>query len=274
LITFSSAPGNLIHSSHTKVPTIESNLLSSGSIQASSISGTNVAAVTAGVSYLFGVRAPFSTNIPFNLQFHPKAAALGNLSGALYGGDALWSPQTNVFFSAPDALQSGLLSSNQSAFIELVIYGSGTLQFQTKIDGGGSIVVARSQMRTLTEYRGTHDWTLRTINLSGADYSVVRFTMPATNTSGGTPTAWLDDIEFTSQPPSPPSLVLFSITDAIQLLAMPVQAGRLTTIETSTNLADWLDWTNVLSSTSHYPHFRLPALPDNTPQFFRARVTP
>jgi hypothetical protein len=241
-----------------------------------SISATNVA-VTAGISYYFGLKtAAPSTNIAFNLLFEPRPVSLGNISGALLGGNAHWSMRTNVFYSAPDALQVGPLESLQSAYIELVIYGGGTLKFRSKVNSSyGSLTVARRGASPVNF--GSHDWTLRTIDLPSSDYNVVRITMSALAYQiSGKPSAWLDDIEFdfTSQPRARPSLAVINVAGPQQYIIVPVEVGRRYAIETSTDFTAWSLWTNFLATSSSYPHLRLPPATNTIPHFFRARVSP
>jgi len=89
-------------------------------------------------------------------------------------------------------------------------------------------------------------------------------------------TAWLDDIEFILPPPQQPSLIFHldpNDPDRLLRLSFLLEANRSTTLDISTNLTDWLPFTNLLSPTSTLRSLQFPATND-IPQFFRARVIP
>ena len=262
---------------HGRIPTISSNLAYSVSSPRPPYVATNVA-VTAGVTYYFGISTSPGTNVPFALNFHEKQVALGDLSGALLGGNTHWSLQSNTFFSAPHALQAGPLQPSQSAFIELVIYGPGTVSFRTRITGtSGAMTLAIgnafSGITSINEYSGHHAWTPRAVTLS-SNFTVLRWTMFSRGSDSETATGWIDNLEFTSRPPTPPNLSIRLVSRGSPLLGLQIQAGRITTIDTSTNLLDWMPFTNFLSLATTNRYLQIPP-PTNVPtQFFRARVVP
>ena len=49
------------------------------------------------------------------------------------------------------------------------------------------------------------------------------------------------------------------------------EAGRITAVETSTNLVDWIHWTNIYSPRTDYG-YQLPIPPDQSSIFFRLRA--
>jgi hypothetical protein len=74
-------------------------------------------------------------------------------------------------------------------------------------------------------------------------------------------------------PPSP-RLELISLTRGDLLLSANLTGGVRTTIDGSTNLLDWVPWTNINPNISDLYFFQFQRLEDAPPQFFRARVEP
>jgi hypothetical protein len=271
---------------HGKTPTIESNLMPP--LFNTSLlprPATNTIAVTEGVSYWLGIYAAPTTNLTFNLLFQEQPISLGTNSDALLGGNHLWSLQADTFFSEPDAFQAGpLTNASEQAWIEMVFHGRGTLRYRTKVTGStASLEVSTGSWRGLPQFPGIplpgpHDWRQTSLQLSGST-TVVRWTLWQGGRSRPNPpaTAWLDDLEFIPAPPGSPrlSMTLESSTPEPALrFSFFLEPNRPTTVETSTNLVDWLAYTNLLSPTLTYQSLDLPIPTNNTPQFFRARVEP
>lgn len=265
---------------HGKSPTIDSNIASpirSFIVFPFPPPRTNFA-VTENISYLFGIRGTPSTNFTFRLNFTPAETSLGSLNGALLGGDHLWFSQTNVFYSGPEALQAGP-STNREAWIELTFHGRGSVRFRTKLQGDGTLIVysgPRSGLPfSISPSYPQHDWTLRTISFNGPT-NVIRILVNPPSRRTAPITAWIDDIEFIPPPPQQPNLI-FSLNpndpERLLRLTFQLEANRSTTLDLSTNLIDWLPFTNLLSPSSSFRSFYFPTTND-TPQFFRARVEP
>jgi hypothetical protein len=99
--------------------------------------------------------------------------------------------------------------------------------------------------------------------------TVLRWTATS---SDHTSSFWLDDIEFIPAPPRAPQLTIDNDGMNGARLNFVVQGHHTITIDTSTNLIDWLPWTNLFSLSSISSILPLPAPTNTIPQFFRAHV--
>lgn len=261
---------------HLKRPTFDSNVVGYPARQWQSSPAINTIAVTEGVAYLFSVRSLPSTNLPLNLQFTEVPISLDSSGGYLLGGSSFWFSQTNVVFSGPDALQAGPLEPGEEAWIEMTFPGPGTVRYRSKYDGsfdGLTVATPIPGVGSLSSFRDAHDWTLRSLVVTGTT-SVVRWTLSQSPYNSPAGTAWLDDIEFIPLPPRRPVLHLSIDSPSSLRLSLFLEANRTTAVDYTTNLLDWIEWTNIVSPYATVRSLQIPVSTDDMPQFFRARVEP
>ena len=267
---------------------------------ASSVTPTNLVSTTFGVTsgcvYDLRVTTAFgdSTNIVLSLDFEPQPGFDGSWANAgcnwVRGGDALWLLQANVVHDPPDALQAGPLlntgpGANSSfpttdprfAWIQATFPGPGTLQFWWKASAD-----ARDQLTCdLLAYPTPpgrviqvlpSDWVQKSVSLPDRT-NVVRWTFYRYSLRNvGQSSAWLDGITLELRPPSPFTLSYLRLaTNGVWKLGFSGQAQRFYHVQSSTNLLEWAEITNVFCRVNGSLSVSLP-MDTNAPLLFLRAV--
>lgn len=233
------------------------------------ILNTNRVVVAAGTDYYLAASSTTVTNVTLNLSFTPLPPIPSSwtipLPGLFRSGATPWFSETNDFHSAPDALQV-TRSSSEEGWIEATYYGPGTLSFWWKTSGQLGDTVTFSTLDSLTTKLqptvlpvSATNWTLRSVDILRAT-NVVRWAAARqSGLKGATPAmAWLDDIQFTPKPASPPTFLAPRLSNDVLQLTLRPETGRIYSLEYSTNLLDWALWTNFTTSSGALRFFYLP----------------
>jgi hypothetical protein len=228
---------------------------------------TNVAhaIVSGGVEYRIAVSARPATNdllLKLSLELlEPFSGASAGILGPLFrSGSSAWVAETNVFHSQSGGLETTRNSSSDTAYLEAVYPGPGTLSFWWKTEGGVSDAlsvfvneapVIKIIIPPTPRITGTNDWKHQTVKLPEST-NVVRWTANSSVSAKSLfpAKAWLDDVQFTPTPPLRPRFFSLRTTVNEFQFTFISEANRTYSVEISTNLTQWSEWTNFYSPSS------------------------
>jgi hypothetical protein len=260
---------------HGNRPTLDSNVVAMIAPpfgNSPDVTNTPKVVVSGGVEYHIAVSAPpITTELRLKLTFESleefSGASASILEPLFRSGTSPWIAESNVFHFLPGALEVTRNSSSDAGYIEAVFPGPGTLTFWWKSDGGVadelSVFVNKPPVERIfpptPRISGTNGWSFQSVALPNGT-NVVRWTADASVLAKSRPPAkaWLDDVQFTSSPPLPPQFLTSKIDNNGFHFAFISEASRTYSVEISTNLRQWIDWTNFYSATSSVNSFAFP----------------
>ena len=193
------------------------------------------------------------------------------------GGEQPWIPQTNTTHDGVAAAASGSITDNQQSWLATTVNGPGQISFWSKSsseDGfdGLSFSVDGAQQRWVS---GEVPWTAQTINIPPGTHDLRWAYLKDGSDSAGQDKSWLDQVTFTPSPGAVQPIYLTQpkvrLRDGLFQMDLVSEAGKLYTVERSTNFADWasvLTLTN-LTGTARVidPNSKVPAS-----MFYRATL--
>jgi hypothetical protein len=143
--------------------------------------------------------------------------ALDNNSLAfITGGDAPWSGQAAVSVYGGSSAQSGVLSGNQSSWMQTTVVGPGTLSFNWKVSSEANFdfleVFVGSELQP-GSISGEVDWQPRSISIPAGSHTIKWIYRKDVFDSLGSDCCWVDKVSFTPAPKA-------SIIPALKLLLL------------------------------------------------------
>ena len=188
------------------------------------------------------------------------------------GGDAQWFGQLAQTHDGIDAAQSGVLADGQQAWIETTLVGEGTLKFWWKVSSGFG---DHFRYQNVSSTGGITEWAQSTYTF-GPGSRVVRWTyVKDAALSRNEDTAWLDQVQFIQNPPNAPHCEPnTTFTNGSARITLLADASRTYWLQYSTNLTDWVSWTNFASTTTSNWTFIDPDATNRVQKFYRAVWNP
>jgi hypothetical protein len=217
-------------------------------------------ATASNATYFFaaGSTAWQKPTVNFALSFNP----LPQLAGQWHPPSFQWatSPlnpwfrQTNTVFDPADAAESGHQPSRASSQMSATILGPGTISFWWKVatpeNRREDLFFTRNPSIRDTLV-GPRDWTQHIARLGPGTNTVTWTFSGQPFDASPAATAWVDRVEFV---PAQPAAAVLDMTpvpwwgSANAGLRLLTEAGRVYRIDTSTNLQNWAEWTNIVGA--------------------------
>jgi hypothetical protein len=235
---------------------------------------------TSNVLYHIGVRTVLSsnrfgtsrsTNLVINLSH--KASARPELlqdnfhNDWLFGGERPWQTSPGVVYEGEPAVESLLEAGVRQNWIEATFYGSGTLQFAWKKDGG--VLSVRSTLFPQLYRSGTNEWKMEKLEFTEM---VTKLRWAHTHDpKNPTARAWIAGLRFTPDPTLP---LVFDIsgaradTNGYFIARFFTQPRTSYIVLSSTNLLDWEPFWNVPTPTFSSSYIYAP-VNEESQRFFR-----
>ena len=118
------------------------------------------------------------------------------------GGSASWSGQTAVSFYGGSSAQSGVLSDNQSAWLQTTVVGPGTLSFHWKVSSEADydfLEVFVDDVLQPGSISGEVDWQQRSISIPAGSHIITWIYSKDVYDSLGSDCGWVDKVSFPAQ---------------------------------------------------------------------------
>ena len=223
-----------------------------------------------------------SRSHPAKLTFHQKpvrqlAMALDNnelfFYSTSYFGDKPWFSQTKNTSDGKDAVQSGSVGEFDYSYILTRVTGPGTLTYYWKIKGEEDdfLQVAAFPSEVVNEITHSVDWQETSMRIPAGKQIIQILFQRGFTFQNGIFAAWMDQLEFTTDPPPRFNFVGKPAVDGFRINLTGV-TGMSYMVESSTNLQEWSPMRKVTLKTDS-AEVHLPVDPDATERFFRARAT-
>jgi hypothetical protein len=120
------------------------------------------------------------------------------------GGDASWYGQCDQYYWDNDAAVSGMITDNQSTWLETTVNGPGTLSFYWMVDSELNYDFLEFYIDNVYQERisGLTDWQFRSHSLSSGTHTLKWMYTKDRDLKSGRDLGWLDKVVFVVAPPA------------------------------------------------------------------------
>lgn len=268
---------------HAKVPTLSSNV---AFFRPTFGPSTNAFVVTRGVEYRIGLASAVPEDFGVQMKLDPLEDLgfpwLQALPSLIRGGTVPWTNQPGAGQFGRDALKI-TLSTAAEGWLEASYPGPGALQFSYKTTPGYNFALMISANSTFfpseISLPASTNWTSHTVQLRNTN-NVIRWTYESSSLrpkslirppSAGS--VWVENINWSLKPPLPLRFSSFLTPAGEFRLSMAIEPQRTYTLEHSTNLVEWITWTNFFNPTFNtIRSFTIPRTPVEGGTYFRGSV--
>ncbi len=167
-------------------------------------------------------------------------------------GNVNWYAQTSVTHDGVDAAASGLITHLQESVLWTTVVGPGTLSFWWKVDCEADydwLDVYVNGGYPAASITGWTDWSKVTLPLPAGTNYIEWVYSKDDSYSAGADQGWVDQVQYVAGSRILSNAFVSNPAPA-HVLELRGFAGASYTVQVSTNLADWQDWTNVIPSAT------------------------
>jgi hypothetical protein len=167
-------------------------------------------------------------------------------------GNVNWYAQTSVTHDGVDAAASGLITHLQESVLWTTVVGPGTLSFWWKVDCEADydwLDVYVNGGYPAASITGWTDWSKVTLPLPAGTNYIEWVYSKDDSYSAGADQGWVDQVQYVAGSRILSNAFVSNPAPA-HVLELRGFAGASYTVQVSTSLADWQDWTNVIPSAT------------------------
>jgi peptidyl-Asp metalloendopeptidase len=168
-------------------------------------------------------------------------------------GSAQWFPQTNVTHDGVDAAQSGTITDLQETAVNTTVVGPGTVTYWWKVSSEQGYDVlglwVDGSLNPTAYISGEVNWSQASVTLAAGSHLLEWVYLKDESFSEGQDKGWLDQVVYIAPSQVVSNFFVAGANPQFQLQFTGLLGGSYTILG-STNLANWIALTNLVSTNS------------------------
>ena len=170
-------------------------------------------------------------------------------------GDKLFFGETNVTHDGVDAVQSGRITDTETSTLQTTIIGPATISFWWKVSSeeGYDWLSFYINGTLKKQISGEADWAKETYDIPSGPQTLTWQYAKDSSASSGQDAGWIDQVNLGSALATVPAFGLAATLQgnhSLQLRLTGTLSGNNYRIQTSSNLLDWVPWTQVIATNN------------------------